>query len=36
VLEIGKKELEKDLALCNQLQLGLAYRTVSGAPGWSE
>jgi hypothetical protein len=24
VLEIGKKELEKDLALCSQLQLGLA------------
>jgi hypothetical protein len=28
VLEIGRKELEKDLALCNQLQLGLAHRTV--------
>jgi hypothetical protein len=28
VLEIGRKELEKDLALSSQLQLGLAHRTV--------
>jgi hypothetical protein len=28
VLETGRKELEKDLALCSQLQLGLAHRTV--------
>jgi hypothetical protein len=28
VLEIGRKELEKDLALCSQLQLGLAHQTV--------
>jgi hypothetical protein len=28
VLETGRKELKKDLALSNQLQLGLAHRTV--------
>jgi hypothetical protein len=33
VLEIGKKELEKDLALCSQLQLGLAHRTVRWCTG---
>jgi hypothetical protein len=35
VLETGRKELEKDVALRSQVQLGLAHRTVSGAPGWS-
>jgi hypothetical protein len=33
VLETGKKELEKDLALCSQLQLGLAHRTVRWGTG---
>jgi hypothetical protein len=28
VLEIVRKELEKELALCSKLQLGLAHRTV--------
>jgi hypothetical protein len=28
VLETGRKELKKDLALCSQLHLGLAHRTV--------
>jgi hypothetical protein len=33
VLEIVRKELEKELAMCSKLQLGLAHRTVSdGAP----
>jgi hypothetical protein len=27
--------LEKELAMCSKLHLGLAHRTVSGAPGWS-
>jgi hypothetical protein len=30
-----RKELEKELAMCSKLQLGLAHRTVFGAPGWS-
>jgi hypothetical protein len=33
VLEIVRKELEKDLALCNQLQLGLAHWTVLWCTG---
>jgi hypothetical protein len=28
MLETVRKELEKDLALCSQFQLGLAHRTV--------
>jgi hypothetical protein len=30
----SKKRIAKDLAMCSQLQFGLAHRTVSGAPGW--
>jgi hypothetical protein len=33
VLETGRKELEKDLALCSQLQLGLAHWTVRWCTG---
>jgi hypothetical protein len=33
VLETGKKELEKDLALCIQLQLGLAHGTIRWCTG---
>jgi hypothetical protein len=33
VLETVRKELEKDLALCSQLQLGLAHRTVRWCTG---
>jgi hypothetical protein len=31
----SEKRIAKDLAVYSQLQLGLAHRTVSGAPGWS-
>jgi hypothetical protein len=34
VLESEKREEEKDLAGAAKTQLGLAHRTVSGAPGW--
>jgi hypothetical protein len=33
VLETRRKELEKDLALCSQLQLGLAHQTVRWCTG---
>jgi hypothetical protein len=34
VLESDKIEEEKDLAGAAKTQLGLAHRTVSGAPDW--
>jgi hypothetical protein len=33
VLEIVRKELEKELAMCSKLQLGLAHRTVRWCTG---